>query len=665
MVMANRVKLIQNKKFTIKSGLIVFFFIGFMGIFNGYLLAMDITKNSEIKKYHPKLESVLGALIEKYSQSEMLAQDFAERHKVPLRDNQVRVVLVPPPGEGASAIEQTTLTSYGAIIEASSKHLIRIRVPISLLKEIADQVEGISYIRLPYKPFSDMVEEESRLNLSKGKENDLQRVPSAITSQGVNLTGASDYHQLGYEGQDTKVAVIDIGFRGLTRSQKHGELPEDVVTKDFTGTGLQTGRNHGTAVAEIVHDMAPEVELYLCKIADEVDLENAKDYCIEQGIDIINHSWCWPNTNFVDGTGRICDIANDARSNGSLWVNAAGNLAHLHYQGVFTDTDGNGWHEFSVAPIDEDNTFHHGGGELDVYLTWNCWPTTDEDYDLYLYDSSFNLVGSSTTRQTGSQPPTEQIILHDLVAGEYYTRVQKYGAGRDHEIAIIWWSYTTSQLQYQTPEHSLCSPADATGAMAVGYINIGNWETGPQGTDSSQGPTNDGRIKPDIMGPAHISSYTWGIGNYTSAATPHVPGAAALILSKYPDCTASQLQATLESWAVDMGTSGKDNIYGSGRLRLLLESPVSPTLEDLKVYPNPSRPLEGYKGVMFSGLIDAKIRIFTSVGELVREAQVIGQDGWVWDGKNEEGEEVARGIYIYLIIDSAGNKKVGKIAIIR
>lgn len=664
----NQIKQCKMKNLALNAGLIMFFFIGFMGIFNHSLLAVDSTESLEVKKYRPKLESVLGALAEKYSRSKILAQDFAEQHKIPLRNNQVRVVLVPLPGEKASAIDQASLISCGATIEAVSRHLIRARVPLFILEEIADKVEGISYIRLPCKPFSDMVDEESRLSLSNSleeRENSLQQIPSGITSHGVDLTGASEYHNLGYKGQNTKVAVIDIGFRGLTRSQKHGELPEDVVTRDFTGTGLQTGRNHGTAVAEIVHDMASEAKLHLCKVADEVDLENAKDYCIEQDVDIVNHSWCWPNTNFVDGTGRICDIANDARSHSILWVNAAGNLARLHYQEVFTDTNGNGWHEFSVAPIDEDNTFHHGGGELDVYLTWNCWPTTDEDYDLYLYDSSFNLVGSSTTRQTGTQPPTERIILHDLVAGDYYTRVQKYKTSRDHEIGIIWWCYTSSQLQYQVPEHSLCSPADATGAMAVGYINIGNWETGPQGNDSSQGSTNDGRIKPDIMGPAHISSYTWGIGNYTSAATPHVPGAAALILSKYPDCTASQLQATLENWAVDMGTSGKDNIYGSGRLRLLLESPITPTLRDLKVYPNPFRPLEGHKGVMFNGLTDAKIRIFTLLGKLVREAQVIGKGGWLWDGKNEEGGELARGIYIYLIIDNAGGKKVGKIAVIR
>jgi len=646
------------KNLPLNTGLIVLFFVGFMGIFGHSLLAMDLISNLEAKKYHPKLESILGALAEKYSQSKVLAKDFAERHKVSLKDNQVTVVLVPIPEEKASAIDQVSLISYGATIEAVSRHLIRARVPLSILEEIADNVAGVSYIRLPYKPFSDMAGEESKLNSSDftvAKQN----LSTSVISQGVDLTGASEYHNLGYKGRDTKVAVIDIGFNGLTNSQKHGELPEDVVTEDFTGTGLETGRNHGTAVAEIAHDMAPEAKLYLCKVADEVDLENAKDYCIEQDVDIINHSWHWFNTNFTDGKGLVCEIANNARAHNILWVNAGGNLAHLHYQMVFTDINDNGWHEFTSN--NESNSINYTGRDLKIYLTWDCWPTTDQDYDLYLYDSSGNIVACSENAQTGTQPPTEEIVLSSLAHGIYYIRVKKYNATGSQEIKI----FSFSNLEYQTPAHSVCSPADATGAMAVGYINIGNWETGPQGTDSSQGSTNDGRMKPDIMGPSHISSYTWGIGNYTSAATPHVTGAAALILSKYPDCTASQLQATLESWATDMGILGKDNIYGFGRLRLLLEPPVSPTLQDLKVYPNPFRPFEGHKGVIFNGLTDAKIRIFTPVGELVREAQVIGQGSWLWDGKNEEGEEAARGIYIYLITDNAGNKKTGKIAVIR
>jgi len=637
--------------------------MGFVG--KGPLLAEDVNIQVEVKKYHPKLESVLGRLVEEYSQNRIAMQKFAQQRSIPLENNQVRVILVPPPGEDASVIDKATLVSYGVTIEATSEHLMRVRVPISLLEEIADNVEGISYIRLPYRPFSDMAGEESRLNLSgfsKGKENALQQIPLGITSQGVDLVEASDYHDLGYKGQDTKVAVIDVGFANFTNSQDKGELPEDLITKDFTGTGLQTGITHGTGVAEIVYDMAPEAQLYLIKVADEVDLENAKDYCIDQGIDIINHSWIWPNTNFTDGTGVICDIANDARSKSILWVNAAGNAVRSHYQGFFTDTDKDGWHEFSVG--DETNPIQYYGN-LTVYLTWNCWPVTDQDYDLYLYDSESNLIDSSTTRQTGSQEPTEKISFSSA-AGNYYIKINKYSASGAQELKIVSF-FGAGTLGYQTAAHSLVAPADATGAMTVGYINVENWTTGPQGPYSSQGPTNDGRIKPDIMGPAGVSSFTWGTGGYTSAATPHVSGAASLILSKYPYRTANQLQLALENWAIDMGAPAKDNVYGSGRLRLLLEPLVASTLENLIVYPNPFRPSRGHTGVIFEWLTpDVRIRIFTISGELVVDSgELWNQRRWIWDARNKEGKEVAQGIYIYFVTNSAGERKIGKIAVIK
>ncbi|TET07274.1 T9SS type A sorting domain-containing protein, partial [Candidatus Aerophobetes bacterium] len=113
---------------------------------------------------------------------------------------------------------------------------------------------------------------------------------------------------------------------------------------------------------------------------------------------------------------------------------------------------------------------------------------------------------------------------------------------------------------------------DASGAMAVAAINQANWTTGPQENFSSQGPTNDGRTKPDISGPDGVSTFTYGTASFygTSASSPYVAGAASLVLSAYPGFTASQLQSTLEGWAVDMGVAGKDSIYGSGRLNLAL-----------------------------------------------------------------------------------------------
>lgn len=618
--------------------MITVWFIGWVG---EPLLAINVSGGGKEKKSHSKMESVLEGLAEKHSKGWAVAREFANQRKIPFQDEQVTVILVPPPGNGASAIDEGSLSLYGANVEAISRHLIRAKIPISKLVEIAENVSGISYIRLPLIP-----------------------VPGSVTSEGVSLTNAVEYHSSGYEGQNTRVAVIDLGFNELEIDQNAGELPLNVIAKDFTGIGLTTGSNHGAKVAQIVYDMAPRAQLYLIKIGDEVDLENAKDYCITEGVDIINHSWGWPNTNFTDGTGLICDIANDAQSHNILWANAAGNAAKEHYQDFFTDIDSDSWHEF--APGDETNSIQAFADDITIFLTWDAWPTTDQDYDLYLYDSDFNLVASSTNAQTGTQPPTEKIVYAASDTGTYHIKIKKSSATRNEELKIFTFN---CDLQYYTAVHSIWPPADAVGVISAGAIDQANWEMGPQESYSSQGPTNDGRIKPDISGPDGVSRYAGGAvsrGYGTSYAAPHVAGAASLLLSKYPGFMAAELQSTLESWAIGMGLPGKDNIYGYGRLNLLLVSPFG-LLKDLKVYPSPFDSSRGHTQITFTELTaDARILIFALAGELVVDSGPLREQGtWVWNAKNREGEKVARGIYIYLVTNSQGEKKSGKIAVLK
>jgi hypothetical protein len=99
----------------------------------------------------------------------------------------------------------------------------------------------------------------------------------------------------------------------------------------------------------------------------------------------------------------------------------------------------------------------------------------------------------------------------------------------------------------------------------------------PQETYSSEGPTNGpggtaggGFSKPDISGFANVSTESYGAGSFngTSSATPHVAGAAALLLSAFPSYTPAQLQTYLESHAIDMGAGGEDPVFGNGRLYL-------------------------------------------------------------------------------------------------
>src|SRR5436853_68136 len=88
---------------------------------------------------------------------------------------------------------------------------------------------------------------------------------------------------------------------------------------------------------------------------------------------------------------------------------------------------------------------------------------------------------------------------------------------------------------------SFHSPAAGSGEATVGAVN---WQ-GPSFAYepySSRGPTTDGRIKPDVMGYAAVSNATLPVFRGTSAAAPHVAGAAALLRQAFPAFTPAQIR---------------------------------------------------------------------------------------------------------------------------
>jgi subtilisin family serine protease len=450
--------------------------------------------------------------------------------------------------EGECPLSEALLQSLGAQIEARAKNLYRVRAPVHTLRALAENVPGVSFIRRPL-PFAAL---------------------GSRQTEGVLPTGALLLQGAGWRGQGVKIAVIDLGFAQLSRAKKSKIINPDVIIDehDYTGEGFETGTSHGTGVTEIVHAMAPQAWLYLKKVSDEIDLFNAVDDAIAQGVQIINYSVGVANANFNDGTGIVAEIADRARAHGILWVNAAGNHAQSHWMGTFSDSNYNRWLEF--APGREELLIQADfPGSIELYLTWDGWPRTSEDFDLFLYDAQGRLVASSQNYQTGSEEPTEQIEYVAWVPGTYRARVLARRVQRT-DIRLKIFNLSQQAIDPNIPEGSILTPADARGAFAVGAISVRSWKDGPQEPFSSQGPTSDGRIKPDIAGPDGVSNFTLTYFSGTSASAPHVAGAAALLLSQHPDWTASQIENALEAQAIDLGAPGKDTIYGAGKLDLSL-----------------------------------------------------------------------------------------------
>ena len=546
----------MSKKMSKKNFLIlnIILVLNFSFSIAGFAKNLDAVLTKE--NVHPKMTSRLEKLGKEFKKSETAARLFALKRNIKIdKENKIIVYVI---SDSKVYIDEATFESFGAKVIKRSDKVLKIKAPVNMLKTIADTIKGVSFIKLP-----DTL------------------LPLAVESEGVDLTGASGYHSEDFIGSAIRVGVIDVGFAGLFSAISKGELPNNVVKVDCTGPNcVSTNFNfetekHGTAVTEIVYDMAPGARLFLIKIGDTLDLIDAKNYAINQGIKIINFSLVVANTNFYDGEcwflNPVC-TANSAYTNNILWVTAAGNEANRHYEAIFSDMDNDGLH--NVSGGDETlNITAAASDSIHVYLTWDAWPGTNQDYDLYLYDSSDNLIDSSLNPQTGTQLPTEEIIYSVPVDGDgtYHLVINKSHATTNHRLEVY------SAYHNLTPavsSSSLLSPADADGAIAVGAIDQSDWATGSQELFSSQGPTNDGRIKPDICGPDGISNDVNGTFFGTSASCAHVAGAAALILSRNQTCSASELMNALTTSAIDMGDPGKDNIYGYGRLNLDIHSDI-------------------------------------------------------------------------------------------
>jgi serine protease inhibitor ecotin len=549
--------------------------------------SVDLHGSPPARERHPKIDSQLLAVDSAASSGLAAGVEAAREQRLTISGGEVRVVVV---ASGSPDSAKAAVSAVGGRVEAAYADLVQAFVPPDAIRELADH-PAVRYVRPPARPVLAAVDE------------------------GVSETNATPWQAEGITGIGVKVGIIDLGFVGLPAAQASGDLPLSVTVADFGCGGIQTFTTHGTAVAEIVHDMAPGAQLYLICIATDVDLGLAKDYAIAQGITIVNHSVVWMNTSRGDGSGGPGTpdaIVANARANGILWVNGAGNHATAHWSGTFVDSaDLDRYHEF--APANELNQFSlASGATMCAFLKWDAWPTTTQDFDLLLVRSTdLAVVSVSVNDQAGGGlPPTEALCYQNLGAAQAFgVAIDGFSASTTPRFDLFVDPGSLS-LQFRTAAGSVLEPATSQHAMAVGAIC---WFDGSLEPFSSRGPTIDGRVKPDIAGQDRTSSFIYGAasgcsGGFagTSAGAPHVAGAAALVREANPTFTPAQIQTFLEVQAVDVGSFGKDNLYGSGRL-WLGASPVADPVEATFVPLTPARLLDSRLNVGLNGLFQRNV----------------------------------------------------------
>ncbi|MCL1971460.1 MAG: T9SS type A sorting domain-containing protein [Endomicrobia bacterium] len=139
-----------------------------------------------------------------------------------------------------------------------------------------------------------------------------------------------------------------------------------------------------------------------------------------------------------------------------------------------------------------------------------------------------------------------------------------------------------------------------------------------------------------------------------------------LVISKYDE--EKNMWVPLKSKADNVNKQIIANIDKLSLYAIMGTTNTVKAFEDVKYYPNPIQPSKGmnYAKMNFSNIPSGtRIKIYTMLGQIVRELEADASGMAVWDGKNNAGAKAASGVYIAYMEDGNGNKKRIKIVVER
>lgn len=407
----------------------------------------------------------------------------------------------------------------------------------------------------------------------------------------------------GHDGAGVKVGVISNGMDGLGQAQVSGDLA-DVNLVELPGIGAE-----GTAMMEIIHDIAPAASLGFCGPSTSLEFID----CVEAlattfGADVIvDDLGFYGEPVFEDGPVALA-VQRAMEDFGVLYVTSAGNDAERHYQADFHPKDllplKNLEHDFGAAAggISDAtlNVIVPPRTTMAAVLEWNDpFGASDNNYDLYVMsEDEKTVLASSKNVQNGNDDPVETVFIQNNsdTPGRAKLAVNKV-AGANRRIKIQCAGAERLE-EYATPQGSIFGQAAVFGVLAVGAVSA--FDTGYDTLQpySSRGPVEiffpayESRPKPDVVAVDTVS--VSGAGGFpdvftgTSAAAPHVAGMAALLEPLFP--FAPELKDRLKATALDRGEPGFDTLFGFGFVDAFDASglPVPPDfVDDVLPVPEP------------------------------------------------------------------------------
>jgi hypothetical protein len=425
-------------------------------------------------------------------------------------------------------------------------------------------------------------------------------------------------------GTAVRIGVLSDGVRSLAQSQASGDLPSNVTVVGTADPCHPSETcDEGTAMLEIIHDLAPGAQLFfasaftgLTQFADNIrTLRNTYDCDI-----IVDDVFYFVETPFQDGQapavvstrngGVVIQAVKDVVANGAMYFSSAGNSGNLDagrsgtWEGDFVSTGPGGVCQTVGGSAYACDLHNFGGGQTYNLLTGATsvinlyWSDplggSNNDYDLFLLnDSGTTVLASSTGVQSGSQDPYEEIgTVFSFTSNSRIVVALYSGSARFLHLAT-----NRGRLQIATAGqihgHAATNAANAFGVAATPAQSPGPYPNAFNSSNlveafSSDGPrriifqangtpitpgnlsSTGGQVlnKPDLTAADGVS--VSGAGGFdspfygTSAAAPHAAAIAALIKSADHSLTASQVRSALVSTAIDIHAPGVDRNSGAG-----------------------------------------------------------------------------------------------------
>lgn len=170
-----------------------------------------------------------------------------------------------------------------------------------------------------------------------------------------------------------------------------------------------------------------------------------------------------------------------------------------------------------------------------------------------------------TSSSLGYRDFDSGFVSYNYVDLDGGTTISSRAAARAARLGVL--VCTASGNNKQTDPPSLMTPSDADSILSCGALMYNDTIA----DFSSNGPSADGRIKPDISAPGvwiatiHRDD-SLGFDTGTSLATPLVSGACVLIKQAHPEATAMQIRDAVLASARHVVDSLPNNVYGYGEI---------------------------------------------------------------------------------------------------